>query len=258
MTFSGSRELAAALEAADKAKEIVMRSFGREVPARLKADQSPVTEADVAAEQAIVATLRGHFPDHAFLGEETGTSGDPDRPTWVIDPIDGTKNFVRGIPLFATEIALTRGGKPVLGVSCMPALGETLYAEAGAGAYLDGRRVHVSAIDALASAQVSFGGLHHFLRRGRTEALLGLVAAAGRTRGFGDAYAYHLLASGRCELVVEADIRFWDIAALTIIVEEAGGRCTDLAGRPIGPEVSDIVCSNGILHAPALELIGRG
>jgi histidinol-phosphatase len=253
MSSSGSRELAAALEAAGRAERIIMRDYGGEVASRLKPDNSPVTQADVEAEQAIVETLRRHFPDHGFLGEEGGASGDPGRPVWVIDPIDGTKNFVRGIPLFGTQIALTVGGAPVLGVSCMPAMGETLYAEAGRGAFLGARRLAVSGIDSLAAAQVSFGGLNHFLKRGRTDGLLSLAGAAGRSRAFGDVYAYHLLATGRCEVVVEAHISFWDIAALTVIVTEAGGRCTDLAGRPIGPGTSDIVCSNGKLHAAALE-----
>jgi histidinol-phosphatase len=259
MTNSPSPELSAALEAASKAEKIVMRYFGRAVAARLKVDASPVTDADIEAEETIIATLRSHFPDYGFLAEESGTSGDGDRPMWVIDPIDGTRNFMRGIPLFATQIALTRGGVPVLGVSCMPAMGETLFAEAGKGAFMGTERLSVSGTDSLSAAQVSFGGLNYFLEYGRSQALLDLTAKTGRSRGFGDAYAYHLLATGRSEIVVEAHIRFWDIAALTIIIQEAGGKCSDLAGRPIGPQTADIVCTNGRLHARVLDVIaGRG
>ena len=257
MTSPHSHELAAALEAAGKAERIIMGYYGHKVLSRLKADDSPVTQADVEAEEAIIATLREHFPNYGFFAEESGASGGSKGPVWVIDPIDGTKNFVRGIPLFATQIALTRGGVPVLGVSCMPAMGETLFAEAGQGAYRGSERLAVSGVDTLSSAQVSFGGLNHFLQHGRTQALLNLAAAAGRTRAFGDAYAYHLLATGRCEIVAEAHICFWDIAALTVIIGEAGGRCTDLAGRPVGAETSDILCSNGKLHALALQVLGE-
>lgn len=256
MTNAHSAELTAALEAAAKAEKIVMSYFGREVATHLKTDASPVTQADLDAEEAIIATLRAHFPDYGFLAEESGTSGSSDRPMWVIDPIDGTRNFMRGIPLFATQIALTRGGVPVLGVSSMPGMGETLFAEAGRGAYMAGKRLTVSTIDSLSAAQVSFGGLNYFLQYGRKQALLDLSEKAGRSRGFGDAYAYHLLATGRSDIVVEAHIRFWDIAALTIIIQEAGGQCTDLAGRPIGPETADIVCTNGRLHALTLDVIG--
>ncbi len=259
MTTSPSPELSAALEAAAKAEKIVMRYFGRAVAARLKVDASPVTDADIEAEEAIIATLRAHFPSYGFLAEESGTSGESDRPMWVIDPIDGTRNFMRGIPLFATQIALTRGGVPVLGVSSMPAMGETLFAESGKGAFLGTERLTVSSTESLSAAQVSFGGLNYFLDHGRTQTLLDLTAKTGRSRGFGDAYAYHLLATGRSEIVVEAHIRFWDIAALTVIIQEAGGKCTDLAGRPIGPQTADIVCTNGKLHARVLDLIaGRG
>ena len=257
MTNAHSPELAAALDAARKAEPIIMSYFGRKLETRLKDDASPVTQADIEAEEAIIATLHEHFPNYGILAEESGPRGEIDRPLWVIDPIDGTNNFVRGIPFFATQIALARDGVPVLGVSCMPAMGETLFAEAGRGAFRAGQAIAVSNIDSLSSAQISFGGLNYFLKHGRTEALLKLTAAAGRSRGFGDAYAYHLLASGRCEVVVEAHIRFWDIAALTVIVDEAGGRCTDLAGRPIGPSTADIVCTNGKLHAQVLELLGQ-
>jgi histidinol-phosphatase len=134
-------------------------------------------------------------------------------------------------------------------------MAETLFAEVGQGAYMGGKRLAVSTVDTLAGAQVSFGGLNYFLQYGRKQALLDLTAKTDRSRGFGDAYAYHLLATGRSEIVVEAHIRFWDIAALTVIIQEAGGQCTDLAGRPIGEHTADILCTNGKLHAQTLDLI---
>jgi histidinol-phosphatase len=256
MVFSGSPELAAAIEAAARAAEVIMRYYGREVATRTKADDSPVTQADVEAEQVIIEYLRKRFPEHGFLSEEGGDSDSERESVWVIDPIDGTKNFVRGIPIFGTQIAFTRGGVPVLGVSRLPALGETLFAEVGGGAHLNGERVRVSEVSELSAASASFGGLNHFLRHGRTDALLNLAAAAGRSRGFGDAYAYHLLATGRCDIVTEAHIRYWDVAALAVIIQEAGGRCSTLAGLPIDRHVTDIVCTNGSLHAAVLSALG--
>jgi histidinol-phosphatase len=255
MTTPPSRELLAALEAAAQAERIVMRHFGRELATRLKDDGSPVTQADLEAEAAIIATLRRHFPDYGFLAEESGASGNGDRPMWVVDPIDGTASFIRGIPLFSTQIALTRGGVPVLGVSSIPGMGETLFAETGQGAFLGNQRLKVSDVDALSGAQVSFGGLNYFLKYGRTQAMLDLTESAGRSRAFGDAYAYHLLATGRSEIVAEAHIRFWDIAALTVIIHEAGGKCSDFAGRPIGVDTADVVCTNGRLHPVVLDVI---
>lgn len=251
-----SVELTTALEAAKQASELVMKHFGGAIAAKLKGDASPVTEVDIAAERAIVETIRARFPHHRFLGEETGDSGDRDADTWVIDPIDGTKNFMRGIPIFGTQIALVKGGIPTVGVSAMPAMGELLYAERGKGAFLNGKPARVNAVDRVANAHVSFGGLTHFVAIGHADNLVRVAGAAERVRGFGDAYAYHLLATGRCDAVLEARIRFWDIAALSVVVEAAGGKCTDLFGKPVGFDMSSVLFSNGALHAELVQLYG--
>jgi histidinol-phosphatase len=251
-----SLELVTALRAAKKASELVMKHFGGVIEAKLKADASPVTEVDVATEHAIVETLRERFPHHRFVGEETGDSGDRDADTWVIDPIDGTKNFMRGIPLFGIQIALVRDRVPVVGVSAMPAMGELLYAERGKGAYLNGKPVRVNNVDRVAEAHVTFGGLTHFVAAGHADRMVRVAGAAARVRGFGDAYAYHLLATGRCDAVLEAKIRFWDVAALSVAVEAAGGKCTDLFGQPIGFDMDSVLFTNGKLHAELMEIYG--
>jgi histidinol-phosphatase len=250
-----SAELTTALEASKRASELVMSHFGRPIASKLKEDATPVTEVDIATEKVIAEILRARFPHYRFLGEESGDSGDLGRDTWVIDPIDGTKNFMRGIPLFGIQIALVRDQVPVIGVSAMPAMGETLYAERGKGAYLNGERVSVNAVDRVSDAHITFGGLNHFVSTGRADALVRIAGASGRARGFGDAYAYHLLATGRCDAVLEAKIHFWDVAALSVVVEAAGGKCSDLSGKPIGFDMTSVLFSNGELHDKLLALM---
>lgn len=244
-----------ALDAARVAERVVMESYGPGVEAHLKPDQTPVTQADRDAEAVIVETISRRFPAHGFLGEEYGRRNSDAEHVWIIDPIDGTKNYVRGIPFFATQIALMRAGELVLGVSNMPVMDELLYAEKGRGAVLNGATVRVSEVDSVADAQVSFGGLDYFLHAGRFNAVRNLVGRAGRIRAFGDAYAYHLLATGRCEAVLEAHIGIWDIAALAVIVQEAGGRCTDLTGQPVGVGTTSMLATNGRVHSEILQAV---
>lgn len=251
-----SPEHAAALEASKKAETVIMRYFGRDVQMRQKSDLTPVTQADIEAEQVIIASIRRHFPKHGFLGEETGESHINSEFVWVIDPIDGTKNFIRGIPLFSTQIALLKDGIPVLGVSRLPAMQELIHGEVGYGSYMNGRRIQVSSVDDVSSAFISLGGLNHFIATGQIKNILKVAQSAGRVRSLGDAYAYHLLATGRCEAVMEARIRIWDVAALSVIVAEAGGVCTDLQGRKIGLDTTSVICSNGKLHSQLLDLFG--
>lgn len=249
-------ELTVALEAVAKAEQIAMRYFGHNPTVRIKPDSSPVTRADIEAEAAIVQTIRAHFPDHAILGEESGMSRADSDFMWIIDPIDGTKNFMRGIPLFGIEIALTHKGAPIVGVSSVPALGERLFAQKGYGAFLNtpDQPVHVSAVDRVKDAYINFGGLNRFIHRGEGQHLLRTIAAAGRVRSTGDAYAFHLLATGRCDAVIEPSISFWDIAALAAIVTAAGGECTDLQGHLPGMDIKSAVFSNGLLHQPLMDL----
>ncbi len=241
----------AALEAAAAAASVIRECYARTLEVRLKADATPVTEADVRAEAAIRAVLGAHFPGYAFVGEETGRHGTGDA-LWLVDPIDGTKAFVRGYPMFSTQIALMKNERLVLGVSSAPLYGELAWAERGAGAWLNGRPLAVSAIDSLEAAALSTGNLRT-LAAGPGWAKLGaVVARLSRIRGYGDFLHYHLLAGGKIDAVVESDVNILDIAALVSIVEEAGGRFTDLAGRAIGLASTSVLATNAHLH-PALS-----
>ena len=250
-----SPELAAALEAAEAATRVIRAHYQRNIAVVLKADQSPVTAADVAAEQAIRAVLATRFPAHAFLGEETGRTGTGEL-LWLVDPIDGTKAFVRDYPMFSTQIALMRAGELVLGVSCAPLYGELAWAERGAGAWLNDRPLRVSAIDRLEAAALSAGNLKTLAAGPRWSRYGALVARVGRIRGYGDFLHYHLLAAGKIDAVVETDVSILDIAALVTIVEEAGGRFTDLDGRPVGLATTTVLASNGVLHDALLDALG--
>lgn len=237
-----------ALELADAADTISMRHFGGPVAALAKPDGTPVTEADRVIEQVLRKRIAATFPGHAVLGEEGGGAIDARRPTWVIDPIDGTRNFMRGIPVFATLIGLVVERMTVVGVASAPAMGEQWDAAVGAGARLNGSPVAVSAIGQLADAQVLHGGLDWWRQDPGMWDLLGTLAdRAGRTRGFGDFWMHLLVAGGMADVALDRDLRPWDIAALACIVTEAGGRATAWDGGP--PLTSDtLLCTNGLLH----------
>lgn len=240
--------LTAALEAARAAADVIRHYYRGQLEVSLKADNSPVTRADVEAEQVIRKTLSLRFPDHGFYGEETGRDEGESPYLWLVDPIDGTKSFVRRYPFFSTQIALMREGRIVLGVSSAPAFDEMAWAEAGRGAWLDGERIRVSGIDSLEQAAVSTGNLRTLARGERWAGWGEVVARVDRIRGYGDFYHYHLLASGRIDAVVESDVNILDIAALSLIVEEAGGRFTDLEGGAVGLDTTSVLASNGLLH----------
>lgn len=228
-----------------------MRYFREGTAVEMKADTSPVTIADREAERTIRATIAARFPEHGFIGEEQGVERAEAEFMWVIDPIDGTKNYIRGIPLFGTQIGLMRAGQLVLGVSNMPALPELLYGCEEA-VTLNGLPVRVSRTGSLAEATISFASLNRRSGQLKSENLIPLFDATHRVRAFGDCYAFHLVASGRIEAVVQPYINIWDIAALTAIIAAAGGRCTDFDGRPIGPESRCILASNGLVHEEIL------
>ena len=252
-----SPRLEAALLAASEAAELVLAAYRGGVAARVKADGSPVTDADIAAEEAIRAVVAARFPDDGFHGEETSASRTDAEHVWLVDPIDGTKSFVRRYPLFSTQIAVMRRGQLQLGVSSAPAYGEVAWAERGAGAFLDGAPLAVSRIARLEEATLSTGNLRSLAGGPRWASFGRLVSRLDRIRGFGDFLHYHLLAAGRIDAVFESDIGILDIAALTVIVEEAGGRVTDLEGRPIGLGSRSILATNGRLHDAVLEALAR-
>ncbi len=253
-----SKELSAALDAARAAAEVIRGFYQRNVKIEVKADKTPVTEADVRSEEAIRDLLTKRFPTYGFYGEETGKSDMNAESVWLVDPIDGTKSFVRECPFFSTQIALMRGGRMVLGVSCAPAYDELAWAERGAGAFLNGKRIQVSKVAALDAAIVSSGNLKTLAASSAWPRFGGLIGRVSRIRGYGDFVHYHLLARGSLDVVVESDVNILDIAALTVIVEEAGGTFTNLAGAPIGLETTSVLASNGPLHAAVLEAIRFG
>jgi histidinol-phosphatase len=242
--------LEAALTAATAAETVIRRFYRRQLDVRLKADASPVTDADVGAERAIRDVLVSRFPDHGFYGEETGRHRADSPYLWLVDPIDGTKSFVRGYPFFSTQIALMHEGRIIVGVSSAAVFGERAWAEAGGGAWLDGQRIRVSDVDRLEDATLSTGNLRTLAGGPGWQGLGRLVSRVNRIRGYGDFYHYHLLASGRIDAVLESDVNILDIAALTLIVEEAGGRFTDLDGGPVGLATTTVLATNGPLHEP--------
>jgi len=250
-----SPELSAALEAAEAAARVIRAHYARPKAVRLKDDRSPVTDADVEAEEAIRAVLAARFPSHAFFGEETGRTNGHGAAMWLVDPIDGTKAFVREYPMFSTQIALWRGGELVLGVSSAPLYGELACAERGHGAWLNGRRLAVSACASIESAALSTGNLRTLAAGPGWRSFGALVARVNRIRGYGDFLHYHLLAAGKIDAVLESDVNILDIAALVPIVEEAGGRFTALDGSAVGLGSTTVLASNGPLHAPLLAAL---
>lgn len=253
--MSKSAHLVAALEAAQAAGEVIRRLYRRNLEITVKADKSPVTEADVEAERSIRRVLEAHFPAYGFFGEETGSHGMTADYVWLVDPIDGTKSFVREVPFFSTQIALLHEGRLVLGVSSAPAYGELCWAERGRGAWLDGERLAVSPVDTIGDATLSTGNLKSLAASAAWGRFGALVTGVNRIRGYGDFLHYHLLAAGRLDAVIESDVNVLDIAALSVIVEEAGGRFTDLHGHEVGFDTTTVLATNGRLHEPLLHAI---
>jgi histidinol-phosphatase len=252
-----SKELTAALTAARAAADVIQACYRHSPSVRLKGDRSPVTEADVRAEEVIRSTLAQKFPGYGFYGEETGQDRMAAESIWLVDPIDGTKSFVREMPFFSTQIALMRAGELVLGVSNAPAYGELAWAERGGGAYLNERRVRVSGVSRPEAAFFSIGNFKSLTRPPHWARLGELFGRAERVRGYGDFVHYHLLARGSLDVVIESDVNILDIAALVVLVREAGGTFTDLDGAPVGLGTTSVLATNGPLHAPVLTALAR-
>jgi histidinol-phosphatase len=251
------KRLEVAVAAAEAAGEIALRYFRTRLAVDYKSDRSPVTEADRECEQRIAELLCRSFPDYGLIGEEFGERGagaGSTRPRWIIDPIDGTKNFIRGIPYFATLIGLEEDGQVTTGVVYAPAVDDLLWAQKGAGAFDRNGRLQVSSIDSLRDGTVVFGGLDIFRKAGRWDGFERLVRGSGRQRGFGDYFGHTFVARGQAEAMVELDVKPWDLAAVKIIVEEAGGRFTDFTGAAT-IYGGDAIASNGLVHDEILKLL---
>jgi histidinol-phosphatase len=245
--------LGAATEAAHEAGRIALRYYQDGFDVVMKPDQTPVTQADREAEQAIERVLGRAFPGHGVLGEEFGGRGNQD-VRWIIDPIDGTKNFVRHIPFWATLIALEDHGEVVAGVIHNPVSGELYSARRGGGAFLNGTRVHVSDVADLRDATLLHAGLGLVRSAGHWDGFVRLVDATGRQRGFGDYLGYGLLAQGAAEIYAEVDLKPWDLAPCKIVIEEAGGRFTDFTGAPTIYN-GTALATNGRLHDAVVSLL---
>lgn len=259
MTFTLADDLAVALVLASEADLVAIDRYrAQDLDVQLKPDRSQVTDADTRVERIIREHLAEARPDDSILGEEFGTQGSSNRQ-WILDPIDGTSNFVRGVPIWGALISLVIDGAPEVGVVSAPALGRRWWAATGHGAWMqhDGsepRRLHVSGIADLAEATLSYNSLKHWDDYGRLDQLVALSREVGRTRAFGDLWSYMLLAEGAIDIAGEFDVKPWDIAALVPIVREAGGRITDADGTDALDTLS-VLATNGILHDEILRRV---
>jgi len=249
--------LATALQAARAAEATIMRYYQNDFTVELKPDQTPVTVADVETEQVIKQIILERFPDHGFFGEETGKVNADAEFNWLIDPIDGTKSFLRGYPMFSTQIALMQGDELIVGVSNAPGMSELAYAEKGHGAYLNEQRIQCSDYSTLAQAALSLGNIATLASHPQQWQNLGnIIQQVQRIRGYGDFLHYHLLAAGKLDGVVESDVNILDIAALAVIVREAGGVFTDLDGNELGLDTTSVLAAaTPTLHERLLQAL---
>lgn len=255
-------DLALALELADIADSITFERFGAEdLQVASKPDMTPVSEADTAVEQAIRDRLASSRPSDAVIGEELGASDEATaQRRWIVDPIDGTKSFVRGAPGWATLLALDVGARTSVGVVSAPALGRRWWASRGGGAFaggagLDPRRIHVSAVAELADAEACVG-IAEWVALDRADAAVELVRRCWHVHGYRDFWSYMLVAEGAVEIGLDPVASVWDLAAPRVIVEEAGGRFTDLSGQDT-IEAGDALATNGLVHDAVLSIVGR-
>lgn len=255
-SFDLGKDLDLAHELADIADRMTLSRFrASDLVVDTKPDMTPVTEADRAVEEALRERLARDRPDDAVLGEEFGLEGESHR-RWIVDPIDGTKNYVRGIPVFATLIALALGDEAAIGLVSAPALGRRWWARRGGGAHLNGEVIHVSGVVRLADAQLSYNDLRSFAEHGHAEGAGRLAATVWRVRGFGDFWSHVMVAEGSVDVAVEPIVMPWDLAPLQVIVQEAGGRFTDLEGGT-GFTGGSVLSTNGTLHDQVLALFNK-
>lgn len=247
-----SDELKVAIEAARAGAEVALKYYNTTLEVDYKTDRSPVTIADKETEETIKRTILNAFPDAKFVGEETG--GRPTGETfWIIDPIDGTKMFIRGLPYWSVLIALCKNKEITLGVSYMPDFDELIHAEKGAGAYLNDKKIIVSKVDDITKAYFSYSEITWYKDKGL---LINSLDNFACVRSIGDAHSYHLVAKGKFDIFTEPSPSLWDIAPFKVIVEEAGGKVTDLKGNPWNVDnKGGIIASNGLLHDQVIRIL---
>lgn len=248
--------LETAKRASKSAEQIIKRYYKSAPETSIKDDLTPVTQADIECEQVIKQVLAAQFPDFGFYGEETGKSNTDSDFLWLVDPIDGTKSFVREYHFFSTQIALMHKNEIIMGVSHAPMFSETAWAAIGLGAFVNGQSVRVSEFTSPQDSCYSTGNLRSMAKNANQwEKLRKIMSMCHKTRGYGDFYHYHLLAAGKLELIIESDLNILDIAALSIIVKEAGGMMTDLFGKDINLSTSSILAGNPVTYKKALEIL---
>ena len=252
-----SSYLQTAIKAIREASQVALKYYLGNIDVHLKEDKTPVTIADREAEAVIIRQIQKDFPDHSIYGEESGAINKSDEFIWIIDPIDGTKNFIAGIPFWGILLALSYHNEMIIGVSYLPVLDEMLWAEKNKGAYLNNKKVKVSDISPIKESMMSFGSLGPFSDQGYEEAMIELIKKTKRQRSFGDSYPYHLLASGKLEIVIEASIKIVDIAPFDIILKEAGGTVSDINGLNINMGTSSFLATNGRIHKDVLEFFNK-
>jgi histidinol-phosphatase len=246
-----------ALQASQAGEQVIRHYYDANVKVEMKQDYTPVTVADVETEQKIKQVILGAYPEHGFYGEETGHTNPDAEFTWLIDPIDGTKSFVRQYPFFSSQIALMHRGELVVGVSNGVMFNELAWASKGDGAFLNDQPIGCSGISELRDAALSTGNIASLARDSAGwQGLATLAQQVNRTRGYGDFYHYHLLASGKIEIIVESDVNILDIAALSVIVREAGGVFTDLDGAALTLGTTTVLaCANPTVYQQVAGLL---
>lgn len=243
-----------ALNAAWQAGRITLGYFQSGVDVERKGDNSPVTIADKQSEQKLRSLIEKRWSAHGIIGEEYGAQPGASPLTWVIDPIDGTKSFIHGVPFYAVLLALTEGEQSLVGVAHFPALNETVYAARGMGCYWNGRRARVSTVNELKDAALMASDINSFEARGKGAAWSRLVDATYIQRTWGDAYGYALVATGRAEIMVDPVMNLWDCAPFGVIMDEAGGTFTDWQGTPT-IHGGESICTNGVLFNSVMKLV---
>ena len=258
LTENFSKELVTAIDASNAAARLIRSYFKGNFNVDIKEDMTPVTEVDIKAENTIKDIILNAFPDYGFYGEETCRENKNSEYTWLVDPIDGTKGFVRGYPFFSTQIALMHHGEILLGVSNAPIFDEIIFAEKGKGAWINNKQMHISNTKDIVSSTISTGNLKTIAQSENWMNLGKIVSKADRIRGYGDFYHYHLLASGKIDVVIESDVNILDVAALSLIIEESGGVFTDFQGKRSNLDTTSVIASNPNLYSSIKkELIGN-